>query len=71
MVARHVSDLTGPSLGAFYELYLQIWYMVICVLLDMSSRYDVTAGHFLYLVGLHIYNHIYVGGVGALCSVRN
>ena len=26
MLVRHVSDLTGPSSGAFYELYLQIWY---------------------------------------------
>ena len=24
MLARHVSDLTGPSSGAFYKLYLQI-----------------------------------------------
>ena len=23
MLARHVSDLTGPSSGAFYKLYLQ------------------------------------------------
>ena len=29
MLARHVSDLTGPSSGAFYKLYLQIWYVVI------------------------------------------
>ena len=42
MLARHVSDLTGPSSGAFYEMYLQIWYVVICVLLDTSSRYEVT-----------------------------
>jgi hypothetical protein len=45
MLARHVSDLTGPSSGAFYKLYLQIWYVVIRVLLDTSSRYEVTAGH--------------------------
>ena len=44
MLARHVSDLTGPSSGAFYKLYLQIWYVVIRVLLDTSSRYSVTAG---------------------------
>ena len=40
MLARHVSDLTGPSSGEFYKLYLQIWYVVIRVLLDMSSRYE-------------------------------
>ena len=42
MLARHVSDLTGPSSGAFYKPYLQIWYVVIrslikntlCILLD-------------------------------------
>ena len=47
MLARHVSDLTGPSSGGFYTLYLQIWYVIIRVLLDTSSRYEV--------VGLHIY----------------
>ena len=41
MLARHVSDLTGPSSGAFYKFYLQIWYVVIRVLLDTSSRYFV------------------------------
>ena len=41
MLARHVLDLTGPSSGAFYKLYLQIWYVVIRVLLDTSSRYEV------------------------------
>ena len=44
MLARHVSDLTGPSSGAFHKLYLQIWYVVIRVLLDMSSRYEVVGG---------------------------
>ena len=44
MLARRVSGLTGPSSGAFYELYSQIWYVVIRVLLDTSSRYEVTAG---------------------------
>ena len=39
MLALHVSDLTGPSSGAFvYKLYVQIWYVVIRVLLDTSSR---------------------------------
>ena len=47
MLARHVSDLIGPSSVAFYKLYSQIWYVVIRVLLDTSSRYEV--------VGLHIY----------------
>ena len=28
MLARHVSDLTGPSSGAFYKLYLQILYVL-------------------------------------------
>ena len=37
MLALHVSDLTGPSSGAFYKLYLQIWYVVIRVLLDTST----------------------------------
>ena len=41
MLAGHVSDLTGPS----SEAYMQIWYVVIRVLLDTSSRYNfVTAG---------------------------
>ena len=37
MLARHVWDLSGPSSGAFYKLYLQICYVVIRVLLDTSS----------------------------------
>ena len=43
MLPRHVSELTGPSSGAFvYKLYVQIWYVVLlCVLLDTSSRYEV------------------------------
>ena len=37
-LARHVSDLTGPSSGAFvYKLYLQIWYVVIRVLPNTKS----------------------------------
>ena len=45
LLARHVSDLTSPSSGAFYKLYLQIWYVVLlCVLLNTSSRYFVTVG---------------------------
>ena len=44
-LARHVSDLTGPSSGAFvYKLYVLVWYVVLLfVLLDTSSRY-LTAG---------------------------
>ena len=35
MLARHVSDLIGPSSGAFfYKLYVQTWYVAILVLLD-------------------------------------
>ena len=45
MLARHVSDLTSPSSGAFfYKLYSQICYVVLlCVLLDTFSRYEITA----------------------------
>ena len=33
VLARHVSDLTGPSSGVFYKLYMQIFYVVIlCIL---------------------------------------
>ena len=39
VLAQYVSDLTGPSSGVFiYKLYMQIWYVVIRVLLDTSSR---------------------------------
>ena len=41
MLARHVSDLIGPSTGAFYKHYSQVWHVVIRVLLDTSSRYEV------------------------------
>ena len=55
MLARHVSDLNGPSSGAFYKLYLQICYVVLlCVLLDTASRYLVTAGR----VEQYAYYHI-------------
>ena len=39
----------------FYKLFVQIWYVVIRVLLDTCSRYEVVGGNFVYLVGLHIY----------------
>ena len=44
MLARHVSDLTGPSSGAFCTSCIcRLWYVVtLCVLLDMSSRYKIT-----------------------------
>ena len=43
MLARHVSDLTGPSSGAFCTSCIcRLWYVVLlCVLLDTSSRYEV------------------------------
>ena len=43
MLARHVSDLTGPSSGAFCTSCIRrLWYVVLlCVLLDTSSRYKV------------------------------
>ena len=45
VLARHISDLTGSSSGAFvYKLYVQVWYVVIRVLLDTSSRYEVVGG---------------------------
>ena len=42
MLARHVSDLIGPSSGAFCTSCIRrLWYVVIRVLLDTSSRYKV------------------------------
>ena len=41
MLARHISDLTGPSSGAFYKLYLH-WYMVLLCLLP-HTKYANTA----------------------------
>ena len=42
-LALHVSDLIGPSSGAFCTSCIRrLWYAVIlCVLLDTSSRYKV------------------------------
>ena len=38
MLARHVSDLTGPSSGAFCTSCIRrLWYVVILVLLNTSS----------------------------------
>ena len=45
MLARHVSDLIGPLSGAFFTSRIcRLWYVVISVLLDTSSHYEVTAG---------------------------
>ena len=45
MLVRHVSDLTGPSSGAFCTSCIRrLRYVVIHVLLDTSSCYLVTAG---------------------------
>ena len=43
MLARNVSDLIGPSSGAFCPSCIcRLWYVVIlCVLLDTSSLYEV------------------------------
>ena len=42
MLARHVSDLIGPSSGVFCTSCIRrLWYVVIRVLLDTSSRYEV------------------------------
>ena len=42
LLARHVSDLIGPSSGVFcISCICRLWYVVICVLLDTSSRYKV------------------------------
>ena len=45
ILARHVSDLIGPSSGAFCTSCIcRLWYVVIRVLLDTSSRYvDVSS----------------------------
>ena len=44
MLARHVSDFIGPSSGAFCtSCTRRLWYVVLlCVLLDTSSRYGCT-----------------------------
>ena len=57
MLARHVSDLISPSSGAFYTSCIRrLWYVVIRVLLDTSSRNGWTCRVVrVYLVGLHIY----------------
>ena len=48
MLARHVSELIGPSSGAFCTSCIRrLWYVIIRVLLDTSSRYFVTAGRAL------------------------
>ena len=45
--ARHVSDLISPSSGAFCTRCMcRVWYVVIRVLLDTSSRYKVVGRTF-------------------------
>ena len=42
LLARNISDLIGPSSGAFCRICIcRLWYVVIRVLLDTSSRYKV------------------------------
>ena len=42
MLARHVSDLTGPTSGAFLQaVFADLVCAVIRVLLDTPSRYEV------------------------------
>ena len=61
MLARHVSDLIGPSSGAVCTSCIcGLWYVIIRVLLDTSGRYKAVGiahslKNFVYLVGLHIY----------------
>ena len=44
LLARHVSDLIGPSSGAFCTSCIRrLWCVVIRVLLDTSSRYKVSS----------------------------
>jgi hypothetical protein len=71
MLARHVSDLTGPSSGAFYKLYSQIWYVVIRVLLDTSSRYEVLLNRNIFQRALLQTLAIYSLYSGLQCSVLN
>ena len=42
MLGRHVSDLIGPLSGAFCTSCIcRLWYVVIRILLDTSSRNEV------------------------------
>ena len=53
MLARHVSDLTGPSSGAFCTSCIRrfgMWYYCACRVVRVR----------VYLVGLHIYIYIYI-----------
>ena len=46
MLARHVSDITGPSSGAFCTSCIRrLWYVAIGVLLYKSSRYNFVGPH--------------------------
>ena len=54
MLARHVSDLIGPSSGAFCKSCIRrLWYVVLlCVLLDTSSRCKLCNGWTCRVVGV-------------------
>ena len=55
MLAQHVSELTGPSSGAFCTSCIRrLWHVVIRVLLDTSSRYEVVGSYDVFLAFLHL-----------------
>ena len=55
-LAVHVSDLIGPSSGAFCTSFIRrLWYVVIRVLLDKSSRYEVVGRTTLCILLDYIY----------------
>ena len=55
MLALHVSDLIGPSSGAFCTSCIRrLWYLEIRVILDAFNRYKVTAGR----VEQYAYYHV-------------
>ena len=43
MLARHVSDFTGPSSGEFYKLYLQICCVLLCGYNHTTARLMISA----------------------------
>ena len=58
MLALLVSDLIGPSSGAFCASCIRrLWYVVIRVLLGTSSRYKVAGLHIYYKM-IHGFYHI-------------
>ena len=50
MLAPHVLDLTGPSSGAFYKLYVQT---MVCGNTRTTRHVQPLRSNFVYLVGLH------------------